>query len=106
MRKTIIRFLAKLLNVEIESMVKPYERPIIIKEIKPIKIKSVGKFEDFIPHDIILIELSKGIIKNILAKKLYTLTNIEESYRTIDKFNTYEFEVNIIPPFKNNIIKN
>lgn len=106
MRKKIIKFLAELLNVKLETIVPPYERPIVDTPLKPIRIRSVAKFEDYVEHRDILNILSQRMVKEVIANKLYSINRLKESYRDVDKLNTYELEIHIIPPFKSINIKN
>lgn len=106
MRKKFIKFLAELLNVKLETIVPPYERPVVDTSLKPIRIRSVAKFEDYVEYKDILNRLSQYVVKEVITNKLYSINRLQQSYRDVDKLSTYELEIYIIPPFKNNIIKN
>lgn len=105
MRKKFIKFLAELLNVKLENIIPPYERPIIDTPLKPIRIRSIAKFEDYVEYKDIIHTLSQHTVKEVITNKLYSINRLQGSYRDVDKLNTYELEIHIIPPFKNNIIK-
>ena len=105
MRSQFIKFLARLLNVNLETLIHPKEVIVNPSEVKPIRIESTGVFKEDTVYSTIVSELGKSILLQILKNNIFSIEHKADNLLNPDREDLYKMEVILIPPFTNSLNK-